>query len=78
MGNVTKWEQVENSSPFSAVTRKWEADYETTYNRPIWQIDAMGHKTEFTYDANGNLTEVRSKANTGTQSHAIGHDIITT
>ena len=78
MGNATKWEQVESNSPHMAVTRKWEADYETTYNRPIWQIDAMGHKTEFTYDGNGNLTEVKSKANTGTQSHAIGHDIITT
>ena len=78
MGNVTKWEQVENNSPHTAVTRKWEADYETTYNRPIWQIDAMGHKTEFTYDGNGNLTEVKSKANTGTQTHAIDHDIITT
>ena len=38
----------------------------------------MGHKTEFSYDGNGNLTEVKSKANTGTQSHAIDHDIITT
>ena len=74
MGNATKWEQLENST----VTRKWEADYETTYNRPTWQIDAMGHKTTFTYDTNGNLTEVRSKANTGTQTHAIDHDIITT
>ena len=73
MGNVTKWEQVENN----AVTRKWEADYQKQYNRLTSQIDAMGHKTTFTYDGNGNLTEVRSKANTGTQAHAIGHDIIT-
>ena len=78
MGNATKWEQVESNSPYSAVRRKWEADYEKKFNRPIWQIDAMGHKTVFEYDGNGNLTEVRSKANTGTQPHAIGHDIITT
>ena len=78
MGNATKWEQVESNSPYSAVRRKWEADYQIDYNRPIWQIDAMGHRTEFKYDDNGNLTEVRSKANTGTQAHAIGHDIITT
>ena len=78
MGNATKWEQVETTSPYTAVTRKWEADYETTYNRPIWQIDSMGHRTEFTYDANGNLTEQRSKANTGTQPHAVDHDIVTT
>ena len=74
MGNATRWKQLVNGT----VTRKWEADYETTYNRPIWQIDAMGHKTEFKYDGNGNLTKVISKANTGTQPHAIGHDIITT
>ena len=54
MGNATKREQVESNSPYHAVTRKWEADYETTYNRPIWQIDAMGHRTEFKYDGNGN------------------------
>ncbi len=34
----------------------------------------MGHRTEFTYEAKGNLTEVRSKASTGTQPH----DIVTT
>ena len=62
----------------STVYREWTADYESTYNRPIWQIDPMGHKTTFTYDTNGNLTEVRSKANTGTQPHAIDHDIVTT
>ena len=66
MGNATKWEQVETTDSDTTVTRKWEADYETTYNRPIWQIDVMGHKTEFSYDTNGNVTEVRSKANTGT------------
>ena len=77
MGNPTKWEQISTTSPYETV-RKWEADYETTYNRPIWQIDAMGHKTEFSYDANGNLTEVRSKASTGTQPHAVDHDIVTT
>ena len=73
MGNATKWEQRGSSG----VLRTWEADYETTYNRPIWQIDAMGHKTTFTYDTNGNLTEQRSKAETGTQPHAVDHDIIT-
>ncbi len=82
MGNPTKWEQYEPSYTnriSSPVTlRKWEADYETTYNRPIWQIDPMGHKTTFTYDDNGNLTEQRSKANTGTQPHAVNHDIVTT
>ena len=72
MGNATKWEQ----RGTSGVLRKWEADYETTYNRPIWQIDAMDHKTTFTYDTKGNLTEQRSKANTGTQPHAVDHDII--
>ena len=66
MGNPTKWEQVETTSPYTAVLRTWEADYETKYNRPIWQIDPMGHKTTFTYDTKGNLTEQRSKANTGT------------
>ena len=74
MGNATKWEQVVNG----VVMRKWEADYEKKYNRPIWQIDSMGHRTEFSYDdETGNLTEVRSKANTGTQAHAIDHDIVT-
>ena len=38
----------------------------------------MGHKTTFTYDTKGNLTEQRSKANTGTQPHAVDHDIVTT
>ena len=74
MGNATKREQLVNGT----VMRKWEADYETTFNRPIWQVDALGHRTEFSYDDKGNLTETRSKANTGTQAHAIGHDIITT
>ncbi len=83
MGNVTKVEQQNPDMPVhvssdAAVYRKWEADYETKYNRPIWQIDSMGHKTEFTYDTKGNLTEKRSKANTGTQPHAVDHDIITT
>ena len=78
MGNATNWHQIDNSSLCNAVTRKWEADYETTFNRPIWQVDALGHRTEFSYDDKGNLTETRSKANTGTQAHAIGHDIITT
>ena len=81
MGNATKWEQKEvvpGHTTYSRPKRKWEADYETTYNRPIWQIDSMGHRTEFTYDANGNLTEQRSKANTGTQPHAVDHDIVTT
>ena len=73
MGNPTKWEQQVGSD----IKRKWEADYETKYNRPIWQIDSMGHKTTFTYDTKGNLTEQRSKANTGTQPHAVSHDIIT-
>ena len=81
MGNPTKWEQIElisnNYFRYTAL-RKWEADYETTYNRPIWQIDSMGHKTTFTYDTKGNLTEQRSKANTGTQPHAVDHDIVTT
>ncbi len=76
-GNVTKWEQ-RNPANSQTVLRQWTADYESTYNRPIWQIDPMGHKTTFTYDTNGNLTEVRSKANTGTQPHAIDHDIVTT
>ena len=58
--------------------RTWTADYETTFNRPTWQIDAMGHKTTFTYDSKGNLTESRSKANTGTQPHAVDHDIVIT
>ena len=83
MGNPTKWEQYETinvgrSTQTSTLLRKWEADYETTFNRPIWQIDPMGHKTTFSYDTNGNLTEQRSKANTGTQPHAIAHDIVTT
>ena len=81
MGNPTKWEQVEkipNVYSRYTVHRKWEADYETTYNRPIWQIDSMGHKTTFSYDTKGNLTEQRSKANTGTQPHAVDHDIVTT
>ena len=80
MGNPTKWEQRKTThSPVStAVARTWTADYETTFNRPIWQIDSMGHKTTFTYDTKGNLTEQRSKASTGTQPHAVGHDIITT
>ena len=83
MGNVTKWEQIElarpkrGGSPRVVVLRKWEADYETKFNRPIWQIDPMGHKTTFTYDTKGNLTEQRSKANTGTQPHAVDHDIVT-
>ena len=76
MGNVTKWEQINPASPFSAVLRKWEADYETTFNRPIWQIDSMGHKTTFSYDTKGNLTELRNKANTGSQPHSVDHDII--
>ncbi|MDE0184812.1 MAG: DUF6531 domain-containing protein [Candidatus Poribacteria bacterium] len=76
LGNATKWEQVDPVAT-STVLRKWEADYETKYNRPIWQIDPMGHKTTFTYDTKGNLTEQRSKANTGTQPHAVSHDIIT-
>ena len=82
MGNPTKWVQYEPSYTnriSSPVTlRTWEADYETTYNRPIWQIDPMGHKTTFTYDTKGNLNEQRSKANTGTQPHAVDHDIVTT
>ena len=79
MGNPTKWEQMDTSSfNSSTVVRKWEADYETTFNRPIWQIDPMGHKTTFAYDTKGNLTEQRGKASTGTQPHAIAHDIITT
>ena len=85
MGNVTKWEQIEPTFPYSAfspnanvVVRTWEADYETKFNRPIWQIDPMGHKTTFTYDTKGNLTERRSKANTGSQPHAVDHDIVTT
>ena len=77
-GNPTKWEQVTTTSPYQTVLRKWEADYETKYNKPIWQIDPMGHKTEFTYDDRGNLIRTVSKANTGTQSHAVAHDIITT
>ena len=77
MGNPTKWEQIEHPYPHK-VFRKWEADYETKFNRPIWQIDPMGHRTEFTYDTKGNLTEQRSKANTGTQPHAVDHDIVTT
>ena len=81
MGNATKWEQINPATALStastAVLRKWEADYETKFNRPIWQIDPMGHKTTFTYDSKGNLTEQRSKASTGTQPHAIAHDIIT-
>ena len=76
MGNATKWEQIDPTST-SSVLRKWEADYETKFNRPIWQIDPMGHRTEFTYDTNGNLTEQRSKANTGSQPHAVDHDIVT-
>ena len=76
MGNPTKWEQIDPRRS-TTVPRKWEADYETKYNRPIWQIDPMGHKTTFTYDTKGNLTEQRGKANTGTQPHAIDHDIIT-
>ena len=78
-GNVTKWEQIDPADFYQRkVLRQWTADYETKYNRPIWQIDPMGHKTEFTYDTKGNLTEVRSKKNTGTQPHAIDHDIVTT
>jgi len=77
VGNATKWKQVDPARS-STVYREWTADYESTYNRPIWQIDPMGHKTKFTYDTKGNLTEVRSKANTGTQPHAIDHDIVTT
>ncbi|MDE0184000.1 MAG: hypothetical protein OXP71_00935 [Candidatus Poribacteria bacterium] len=78
MGNATKWEQYHSSyrTPSNAA-RKWEADYETKYNRPIWQIDPMGHRTEFSYDDKGNLTAQRSKANTGTQPVAVDHDIIT-
>ena len=76
MGNPTKWEQL-NPANTNVILRKWEADYETKFNRPIWQIDPMGHKTTFTYDTNGNLTEQRSKANTGTQPHAVSRDIIT-
>ena len=83
MGNPTKWEEIDLTifprvSSTDAVLRKWEADYETKFNRPIWQIDPMGHKTTFTYDTKGNLTEQRSKANTGTQPHAVDHDIVTT
>ena len=85
MGNSTKWEQrkpvgVSGATDIAygtTVVRTWEADYETKFNRPIWQIDSMGHKTTFTYDTKGNLTEQRSKANTGTQPHAVDHDIIT-
>ena len=83
MGNPTKWEQIElvrpkrGGSPRDVVLRTWQADYETKFNRPIWQIDPMGHKTTFTYDTKGNLTEQRSKANTGTQPHAVDHDIVT-
>ena len=77
MGNATKWEQYDPVAT-STVLRKWEADYETTYNRPVWQIDAMGHRTEFSYDDKGNLTEQRSKADTGIQPHAVGSDIVTT
>ena len=77
VGNATKWKQVDPART-STVYREWTADYESTYNRPIWQIDSMGHKTTFIYDTNGNLTEVRSKANTGTQPHAVDHDIVTT
>ena len=77
VGNATKWKQVDPAQT-SKVYREWTADYESTYNRPIWQVDPMGHKTTFTYDTKGNLTEVRSKANTGTQPHAVDHDIITT
>ena len=81
MGNATKWEQIDPATTFptgtGTVYRTWEADYETKYNRPVWQIDAMGHKTTFTYDTNGNLTEQRSKSKTGKQPHAVDHDIIT-
>ena len=45
---------------------------------PSHRRTRWGHKTEFSYDDKGNLTEVRSKANTGTQPHAIDHDIVTT
>ncbi len=75
MGNATNWEQIDTTN--GSVFRKWTADYETKFNRPLWQIDPMGHKTTFTYDSKGNLTEQRSKANTGTQPHAVDHDIIT-
>ncbi len=77
MGNATKWEQIDPADSRN-VFRQWEADYETTYNRPIWQIDPMGHRTEFSYDDKGNLTEQRSKADTGIQPHAVDHDIVTT
>ena len=77
MGNATKWEQFDPVAT-STVLRKWDADYETTYNRPVWQIDPMGHRTEFSYDDKGNLTEQRSKADTGIQPHAVGSDIVTT
>ena len=78
MGNVTKWEQIQPVRPFDTVRRQWGAEYEKTFNRPILQIDPMGHRTTFSYDANGNLTELRHKANTGVQPHRIDHDIITT
>ncbi len=77
MGNATKWEQFDPTDSRN-VFRKWRADYETTYNRPIWQIDAMGRRTEFSYDDKGNLTEQRSKADTGIQPHAVDRDIVTT
>lgn len=77
VGNATRWKQV-NPQNRSTVYREWTADYEDKFNFPIWEVDPMGHKTEFSYDSKGNLTEVKSKAKTGTQPHAIAHDIVTT
>lgn len=74
MGNPTTCKQIERNS--AVVVREWEADYEPKFNRPIWQMDSMGHRAEFSYD--DNLTEQRSIANTGKQPHAVDYDIVTT
>ena len=84
MSTPTLWRQLMPAGRYrrdlarAKVQRNWTADYDPNFNRPLWQVDPMGHKTEFTYDSKGNLTKVKSVKNTGTQPHAIAHDIETT
>ena len=49
-GNITKKSDKEGVI--------FEALYDTVWGLPVWETDALGHKTEYQYDALGNLLQV--------------------
>ena len=49
-GNITKKSDKEGVI--------FEALYDTVWGLPVWETDALGHKTEYRYDALGNLLQV--------------------